>query len=168
MASPARRTWVWISSRSWWWTGTPGMLQSMGSKRVGPDWATELTEHLHWETMKQSLSPKWRYKEAEVCAQSMSDSLRPHGLHPTRLLCAWNFPGKSIGVGCCFLLQGIFLTLGSNPHLFASLVLEDTFFTTVPCERTVFQNNKTTNSFWSEMVQRLTNKVLLNSTRNSA
>ena len=32
----------------------------------------------------------------------------------TRLLCPWNFPGKSTGVGCHFLLQGIFLTQGSN------------------------------------------------------
>ena len=31
MASPTRWTWVWASSRSWWWTGRPGMLQSMGS-----------------------------------------------------------------------------------------------------------------------------------------
>ena len=37
-------TWVWVSSRSWWWTGKPGMLQSMGSQRVGHDWATELIE----------------------------------------------------------------------------------------------------------------------------
>ena len=29
-------------SRSWWWTGKPGVLQSMGSQRVGHDWATEL------------------------------------------------------------------------------------------------------------------------------
>ena len=42
MASPTQRTWVWVSSRSWWWTGKPGMLQSMGSQRVGHDWATEL------------------------------------------------------------------------------------------------------------------------------
>ena len=32
----------WASSRSWWWTGKPGMLQSMGSQRVGRDWATDL------------------------------------------------------------------------------------------------------------------------------
>ena len=36
---------------------------------------------------------------------------------PTRLLCPWNFPGKNIGVGCHFLLQGIFLTQGLKPHL---------------------------------------------------
>ena len=35
-------TWVWVSSRSWWWTGKPGVLQSMGPQRVGHDWVTEL------------------------------------------------------------------------------------------------------------------------------
>ena len=44
MASPTWRTWVWVSSGSWWWTGRPGMLQSMGSQRVRHDWATELNE----------------------------------------------------------------------------------------------------------------------------
>ena len=42
MLSPTRWTWVWVSSRSLWWTGNPGMLQSMGLQRVGRDWATEL------------------------------------------------------------------------------------------------------------------------------
>ena len=42
MASPSRWTWVWVNSGSWWLTGRPGMLQSMGSKRVGHDWVTEL------------------------------------------------------------------------------------------------------------------------------
>ena len=47
----------------------------------------------------------------------MSDSLRPHRLGPTRLLCPWDFPGNSTGVDCHFLLQGIFPTQGSNPGL---------------------------------------------------
>ena len=34
--------WVWVSSRSWWWTEKPGVLQSMGSQRVRHAWATEL------------------------------------------------------------------------------------------------------------------------------
>ena len=42
MASPTRWTWVWASSRNWWWTGRLGMLQSMGSHRVRHNWATEL------------------------------------------------------------------------------------------------------------------------------
>ena len=41
MASLNRWTWVWASSGSWWWTGRPGLLQSMGSQRVGHDWMTE-------------------------------------------------------------------------------------------------------------------------------
>ena len=36
--------WVWVNSRSWWWTGRPGVLRFMGSQRVGHDWATQLTE----------------------------------------------------------------------------------------------------------------------------
>ena len=35
-------TWVWVNSRSWWWTRRPGMLQSMGSQTVRLDWVTEL------------------------------------------------------------------------------------------------------------------------------
>ena len=42
MAWPTRRTGVRASSRSWWWAGKPGVLQSMGSQRIGCDWATEL------------------------------------------------------------------------------------------------------------------------------
>ena len=38
----------------------------------------------------------------------------PHGLLPARLLCPWDFPGKNTGVGCHFLLQGIFPTKGLN------------------------------------------------------
>ena len=42
MASPTQWTWVWVNSGSWWWTRRPGVLLSMGSQRVGHDWATEL------------------------------------------------------------------------------------------------------------------------------
>ena len=44
---------------------------------------------------------KWKWSRSVV-----SDSLRPHGLFPTRLLHPWGFAGKSTGVGCHFLLQG--------------------------------------------------------------
>ena len=43
MATPTRWTWVWENSRSWWWTGRPGMLLFMGSQRIGHNRATELT-----------------------------------------------------------------------------------------------------------------------------
>ena len=41
MASPTQWTWVRVGSGSCWWTGKPGVLQSMGSQRVGHDWSTE-------------------------------------------------------------------------------------------------------------------------------
>ena len=48
MAPPTPWIWVWISSGSWWRTGKPGVLQSMGLQRIGHDWVTELN---------------WRYTE---------------------------------------------------------------------------------------------------------
>ena len=55
--------------------------------------------------------PLWAYLKVKVKSLSRVDSLR--------LLCPWDSPGKNTGVGCHFLLQGIFLTQGSNlglPH----------------------------------------------------
>ena len=42
LASLTQWAWVWVNSRSWWWTGRPGVLRFMGSQRLGHDWATEL------------------------------------------------------------------------------------------------------------------------------
>ena len=47
----------------------------------------------------------------------MSDSVQPHRRQPTRRPRPWDSPGKNTGVGCHFLLQGIFPTQGSNPGL---------------------------------------------------
>ena len=51
MASQTQWTWVWVNSGSWRWTGRPGMLQSMGLKRVGHNWVSELnwTEFLAYD-----------------------------------------------------------------------------------------------------------------------
>ena len=51
MASLTQWTWVWASSRSWWWTGKPGVLQSMGLQRVGHDWKTKL----NWNSLNKTL-----------------------------------------------------------------------------------------------------------------
>ena len=63
MASPTLWTWVWASCRSWKWTGKPGMLQSMGSKRVRHNWVTEL----NW-IIKES----WNKKEPQRSLRSKS------------------------------------------------------------------------------------------------
>ena len=52
MASPTPWTWVWASSGSWWWTGGPGVLQSLGSQRFRHDWETEL----NWTELTQTLT----------------------------------------------------------------------------------------------------------------
>ena len=74
---------------------------------------------LHWRQMLYPLSHEgtvtWGPSQISISRSVVSDSLRPHGLQPTRLLCPWDFPGKDIGVGCHFLLQGIFPTQGSKP-----------------------------------------------------
>ena len=51
----------------------------------------------------------------------VSDSLRPYGLQPSRLLCPWDRPGKNTGVGYHALIQGIFPTWRSNLHLLCLL-----------------------------------------------
>ena len=59
MASPTQWTWVWVNSGSWWWTGRPGMLQSMGWQRAGHSWATGLnwTDGWWW----------WLYFHVLIC-----------------------------------------------------------------------------------------------------
>ena len=56
MASLTQWAWVWVNSGSWWWTGKPGMLQSMGMQRIGHDWVTELnwTDSLEGLMLKMS------------------------------------------------------------------------------------------------------------------
>ena len=69
------------------------------------------------------------FSESQLCMcvwvlshSVLSDSLWSHGLQPVRLLCLWDSPGKNAGVGCHFLLQGIFLTQGLNPRLLCLLL----------------------------------------------
>ena len=83
--------------------GYKGSLQSTcnkGSKELSIKFAAPICRNYH---VAWVLSPS-----------VVSNSLRLHGLQPTRLHHPWNFPGKSTGLGSHFLLQGIFLTQGSN------------------------------------------------------
>ena len=56
----------------------------------------------------------WRYSLMFSLLSLVSNSLQPHGLEPTRLLCPWDFPGMNTRVSCHFLPQGIFPTQGSS------------------------------------------------------
>ena len=59
MASPTQWTWAWVNSGSWWWTGRPGVLQPMGSQRVGHDWVTELNWTASPRGHKESDTTEW-------------------------------------------------------------------------------------------------------------
>ena len=66
MASPTQWIRAWVNSRSWWWTGRPGMLQSMGSQRAGHDWVTEL----NWTELKTDTTQKWsQHRRKKSCQE---------------------------------------------------------------------------------------------------
>ena len=61
MASPTKWTWVWANFGSWWWSGKPGVLQSMGSQRVRHDW------WLNWTESSLPLLPTSRASGIHFC-----------------------------------------------------------------------------------------------------
>ena len=63
MASLTQWTWVWVGTRNWWWTGRPGVLQSMGSQRVRHDWVTEfkLCSPEPWVKLSMTLCISWTH-----------------------------------------------------------------------------------------------------------
>ena len=92
-----------------------------------PDWWVTIHRVTKSRTWLKQLSThtdiririRFRFSaQSELMLRINADTLRPYGLWLTRLLCPWDSPGKSTGVGCDALLQGIFLTWGWNPkHL---------------------------------------------------
>ena len=132
-------TWVWASSESWWWTGKPGVLQSMGSQRVRHDWDTELTDWLIYFILCLFWIFVAIYKLSLVAESGGYSLVAAHGLltgevslvaECKSLSCVWLFAipwaiqvhgilkARTLsGVRSLFLLHGIFPTQGSNPGL---------------------------------------------------
>ena len=91
MASPTQWTWIWASFGSWWWTGKPGMLQSMGCK------ASDMTEQLNWLTLLlvgSDTALKWGYEWGDtrmqrdlLCASALPSQLKP--LSQRRPMASW-------------------------------------------------------------------------------
>ena len=96
MASRSQWTWVWINSWSWWWTGRPGVLHSMGSQRVGQDWATELilkySPPIVFSIWKEDNSPP-PLTQARTMVPSLPTflPLHPHWLHLVFLILSSTF-----------------------------------------------------------------------------
>ena len=98
MASLTQWTWVWVNSGSWWWTGGPGVLRSMGLQRVRHDWATDL---------------KWtEISNRQILSVSQYFYCLPHDLSMgclclemlpeifAFLYCSWSSHGKNTGGAC--------------------------------------------------------------------
>ena len=86
MASPTQWTWVWVNSGSWWWTGRPGVLQSMGSQRVGHDWVTEL----NWMSFLPCLATS-RSLKAWRPGTKLQDNMRKYENWCSRYTLRWIF-----------------------------------------------------------------------------
>ena len=137
MASLTQWTWVWASFRSRWWTGKPGVLESMELQRVGYDWGTELNDKIensgnHLKSANLNI-PIWCklecidgkcrtwLKSYVVCAWLVSQSCLTY-CNPMNC----SLPGSSVHgvfsskdprVGSHCFLQGIFPTQGLNLSL---------------------------------------------------
>ena len=96
----------------YWWTGRPGVLQFMGSQRVGHDWVTEL----NWTQLRLLLFDLLALVSSCVVLCSVSfHTLQPQGL-PGSFVHRIS-QARILEWFCHFLLQGIFPTQGSNPRL---------------------------------------------------
>ena len=80
MASRTRWPWVWASSRSWWWTGRPCVLQPMGSQRVRHDWPTEM----NWN--EENINYRSYYKQ-DICFITWVQNKKSNFSY-----CSWKIP----------------------------------------------------------------------------
>ena len=98
------------------WTVAPQAPPSMGFSRqeywIGLPFPSPMHE-----------SEKWKWSHSVV-----SNSLRPHGLQPTRLLCPWDFPGKRTGVGCHCLLRSPQLPPTSSTDYYFLIIFKTYLF----------------------------------------
>ena len=97
------KLWEIVKDRGAW------LLQSFGLQRVRHDLVTEQKQQQMMYDMKSV--------EGLCQREYIRCVLQSHGLQHARFLCPGNFPGKNTGMGCHFLLQGIFSTQGSNLYL---------------------------------------------------
>ena len=123
-------TWI-ISKPSLPWSmeKLSSMKPVAGAKKPGDHWARGIfsgrtricfefgANRISWPRLGKVTLTYFSRMGVSSIASVVSDSLRLHGLQPSRLICPWDSPGKSTGMSCYFLPQGIFLTQGSNPCL---------------------------------------------------
>ena len=84
MASSTQWSWIWVSSGSWWWTGRPGMLQSMALQRFRDGWVTELNSARQRLLLGgEELGLLWSQVYVSLCKGTNT----PSGPHFSVLIC---------------------------------------------------------------------------------
>ena len=123
MASLTEWTWVWVNSRIWWWTGRPGMLQSMKSQRFGHGCATEL----NWTEKNKMMLVRPLHDQVQNDYALSTCSPLPPSIH------LWNYRLNtlahwlSVGVGGRSLNWSMPLHLGAGLWNKANLPFHQTF-----------------------------------------
>ena len=94
IVSSTQWTWVWVNPGSWRWTGRPGVLQSVGSPRVGHDWGTEL----NWMTHLKALFMCWGHWK--ICPYEILlavEKAKKRQQKSLKNLCRYCWKGNTIG-----------------------------------------------------------------------
>ena len=100
MASLTQRTWIWVKSESWWWTGRPGVLLFMGSQRVGHDWVTEMNSIEREDHCQNSSAPST--ESSPACQRTQHAwfesawKTRENHQSPLTVLCSFYFTSDSL------------------------------------------------------------------------
>ena len=118
-----------------WGAGSPPILWSnLGSAKLIFRWSGAISHILASLPVCQLVWLGLVYLCECMPAQSCP-TLQSHELQPAMFLCPWDFPGKNTGVGCPFLLQGIFPTQGSNLCLSCLLHCGRVLLLAEPCKQ---------------------------------
>ena len=133
MASPTLWTWVWASSRSWWWTGKPGMLQSMGSQRVRHNWVTELNWTDTLFIKSESLCPtKGRCMNLYLLEAGISNNLGKSVRTIIAIMCFGEKYSEFVQISCCFLKFHLYILTWLGGTCLEQLLLKRSFTSLIP------------------------------------
>ena len=133
MASPTLWTWVWATSGSWWWTGKPGMLQSMGSQRVRHNWATELNWTDTLLIKGESLSPtKGRCMNLYLLEAGISNNLGKSVRIIIAIMCSGEKYSEFVQISCCILKFHLYILTWLGTTCLEQLLLKRIFTSLIP------------------------------------
>ena len=119
MASPTQWTWIWASSGRWWRIGRPGVLQSMGSQRVGHNWVTEQQQ----QAMETLQTKSIQAKTQSTFAQSFKAQSSPAQAAEDRVTIHQELPRTAPAYACCPGILPLLASLLDFPFLIKLLLI---------------------------------------------